>query len=125
MAVKPASIDKSTGIIRWERGSAEQGEDFVLRPLSPFLLRRLAEVDKAAEQARKGFRSTEDLVAAKASRDRQVITSYPTTMEETDESREIGKLLRQQEREDGKVEAKKRKEFQPVANLATGRVKWS
>ena len=97
----------------------------VQQPLSPFYLRRLAEVDKTAEQARKGFRSLEDLSAAEASRNRQGVSTYPTTKEETDVSKEAGKLLRQLDREERRTERKKRKEFQPVVNLATGRIKWS
>ena len=97
----------------------------VQQPLSPFYLRRLAEVDKAAEQARKGFRSLEDLSAAEASRNRQGVSTYPTTKEETDVSKEAGKLLRQLARQEGREEKRKKKEFQPVMNMATGRIKWS
>jgi len=125
MAVRPLSINFSTGIIRWEHGSMDGDEISVQQPLSPFYLRRLAEVDKTAEQARKGFRSLEDLSAAEASRNRQGVSTYPTTKEETDVSKEAGKLLRQLDREERRTERKKRKEFQPVVNLATGRIKWS
>ena len=124
MAVKPLSINFSTGIIRWERGSADRNEISVQQPLSPFYLHRLAEVDKAAEQARKGFRSLEDLSAAEASRNRQIIVR-PDSREETDVSKEAGKLLRQLDREERRTERKKRREFQPVMNMATGRIKWS
>ena len=125
MAVRLLSINFSTGIIRWEHGSMDGDEISVQQPLSPFYLRRLAEVDKTAEQARKGFRSLEDLSAAEASRNRQGVSTYPTTKEETDVSKEAGKLLRQLDREERRTERKKRKEFQPVVNLATGRIKWS
>ena len=124
MAVKPLSINFSTGIIRWEHGSTDRDEISVQQPLSPFFLRRLAEVDKAAEQARKGFRSLEDLPAAEASRNRQIIVR-PDSREETDVSKEAGKLLRQLDREERRTERKKRREFQPVMNMATGRIKWS
>lgn len=124
MAVKPLSVNHSTGIIRWGLGS-DTDEVSVQQPLSPFYLSRMAEIDRLAEQERRGFHSPEDLVAAKASRDRQGVTVYPKTTEETDVSKEARKLLRQLERQEGKEEKRKRKEFQPVVNIVTGRIKWS
>ena len=85
MAVRPASVDTLTGVIAWEQGSFPEVEP-VQQELSPFLLKRLDKIDERIKQEHRKFRSVDNLPAAKASRDRQVV-SYPKMIEETDGSK--------------------------------------
>ncbi len=128
MSVKPSFVNSATGVIDWSNNSDNSGESPVeQREPSPIFLLLQTKGDELAKQERarfKSFYSQEELAAAACSRDRQIV-KYPRMTEETD----VSKLLRQErrrvEREQRLEELKKKREFQPVVNPVTGRIKWS